>query len=209
MNYTSDEMDALTEVVNIGVGRAAAALSDLIGDRIVLSVPRVTFSTLNQIRKEAAEPHVDLDTSVIQDFEGPTSGRAVLAFPQSSALKLGQILADLDETPEELDFDLQDVLNEVGNIVLNGVLGSLSNLLHDNLQYTVPTLSQETSLAQLVKAQLSDEPGECSDDNRPVLVADAHFNVATRNISGSLLLLFDEGGIKAITDSLLGDEVSV
>ncbi len=206
MNYSSDEMDALTEVVNIGVGRAAAALSDLIGDRIVLNVPRVAFSTLNQIREEVSEPHVDLDTSVIQDFEGPTSGRAVLAFPQSSALKLGQILADLDETPDELDFDLQDVLNEVGNIVLNGVLGSLSNLVHGNLQYTVPILSTETSLAQLVKEQLGEDQGDTSDEDRPVLIADAQFNVATRNISGSLLLLFDAGGIKAITNSLLEDE---
>ncbi len=202
MNRAIEEADALTEVVNIGVGRAAAALSDLIGERIELSVPRVQLMTLAAIQPNGPHLEGDLDTSVIQDFEGPTSGRAILAFPGSSALKLGQILADLDETPTELDFDLQDVLNEVGNIVLNGVLGSLSNLLQDNLRYTVPSLSTETSLLQLVTSELSKH----SDDDLPVLVADTKFLVSARNISGSLILLFDAGGIKAITDCLLNEE---
>ncbi len=148
-------MDALTEVVNISVGRAAATMRVLIGDRVVLDAPRVTLSTLNRIREQSSNPHVDLDTSVIQDFDGVTSGRAVLAFSQSNALKLGQILNDLDGTPDEFDFDLQDILNKVGYIVLNGLLGSLSNLLHGNLRYTVPFLSTDDSLAQFVIEQLT------------------------------------------------------
>jgi len=202
MSYTSEETDVLTEVVNIGVGRAAASLNELIGERIELSVPQVTLCTLSEIQGNVREDRGELDTSIIQDFDGPTSGRAVLAFPGSSALKLGQILADLDEEPTELDFDLRDVLNEVGNIVLNGVLGSLSNLLQGNLRYTVPKLSTETSFWELVQRHLArDENGET-----PVLIADARFQVAARNIGGSLILLFDCGGIQAITDSLLNTE---
>ena len=202
MSYSPEVTDALTEVVNIGVGRAAASLNELIGERIELSVPQVTFCALSAIQGNEQLHGADLDTSIIQDFEGPTSGRAVLAFPGSSAMKLGQILAGLDETPTELDFDLRDVLNEVGNIVLNGVLGSLSNILQGHLQYTVPQLSTETSLRQLVDRHMRrDSSGDAT-----VLIADARFNVAARNICGSLILLFDCGGINAITDVLLQDE---
>ena len=34
------ELDALTELVNIGVNRAAASLRDMVGEQVVLSVPR-------------------------------------------------------------------------------------------------------------------------------------------------------------------------
>ncbi len=194
MNYTIDHIDALTEVVNIGIGRAAASLSELIGARIELSVPAVKLVRFSELAEESQE----LDTSIIQDFVGPTSGRAVLAFPEASALKLGQILAELDDVPAELDFDLQDVLNEVGNIVLNGVLGSLSNIVQGNLQYTVPVLTTETTLTQLAKPNLGE-----GEEDQPVLVADAWFEVAERNISGSLVLLFDSGGVEAITNALV------
>ena len=34
------ELDALTEVVNIGVSRAATSLRDMVGEQVFLSVPR-------------------------------------------------------------------------------------------------------------------------------------------------------------------------
>lgn len=197
MNYTADQTDALTEIVNIGIGRAAASLSELIGARIELAVPEVALVSFADLPPAITR---ELDTSIVQDFEGQTSGRAVLAFPEASALKLGQILADLDEAPTELDFDLQDVLNEVGNIVLNGVLGSLSNVANCSLRYSVPTLSTATSFAELAKSHLGEVTPE-----QPVLVADARFDVAERNISGSLLLLFQAGGIEQLTRSILED----
>jgi chemotaxis protein CheY-P-specific phosphatase CheC len=39
------EIDALTEIVNIGVGRAATSLRDMVGEQVMLSVPRVTTLT--------------------------------------------------------------------------------------------------------------------------------------------------------------------
>ena len=37
------EIDALTEMVNIGVGRAATSLRDMVGEQVLLSVPRVNL----------------------------------------------------------------------------------------------------------------------------------------------------------------------
>ena len=38
------EMDALTEVVNMGVSRAANSLRDLVGEQVFLTVPRAGHS---------------------------------------------------------------------------------------------------------------------------------------------------------------------
>ena len=74
------ERDALTELVNIGVSRAAASLRTMVGEQVLLSVPsvevvtRTTASVL--IREREAGPLV----AVRQDFRGAFSGQALLAF---------------------------------------------------------------------------------------------------------------------------------
>lgn len=43
LELTAMQIDALTEIVNIGVGRAASSLSDIIGAHILLKVPDVNI----------------------------------------------------------------------------------------------------------------------------------------------------------------------
>ena len=42
---TELELDALTELVNLGVSNAASSLHDLVDEEVVLSVPRVDIVT--------------------------------------------------------------------------------------------------------------------------------------------------------------------
>ena len=78
---TELEHDALTELVNIGVSRAAVSLRKMIGDQVLLSVPSVEIIS----RKEAAtlirEREIDQLVAVRQTFEGAFSGHALLIFP--------------------------------------------------------------------------------------------------------------------------------
>ena len=52
MPLTADQEDALREIFTIGIGRAAATLSELLGTRIEMAVPRVTLRVLDT----AAQP---------------------------------------------------------------------------------------------------------------------------------------------------------
>ena len=49
MELTAPQADALTELINIGYARAAAALSDLTGHRISLEVPEVAIHYIGEI----------------------------------------------------------------------------------------------------------------------------------------------------------------
>lgn len=201
MPLTLEQQDALTEVVNIGVGRAAASLCDLIDRPIELKVPRVCECSINSLRELGRGDHT-LDTSVAQDFSGSVNGRAVLAFPRSSGVLLASTLGEQQNGPEfqdELDLDLAGILEEVGNIVLNAVLGSMANLFQGELFYSVPRLESELSAAELIADFNAGE-----DDPDPTfLVADAHFRVAGSTIDGTLLLAFGMEDIQAKLDSLL------
>ena len=49
MNLTAVQEDALTEVINIGFGRAAASLSKLTGQRVQLEVPNIAMCPLDEL----------------------------------------------------------------------------------------------------------------------------------------------------------------
>lgn len=198
MILTDDQQDVLTELVNIGVGRAAASLSELVGKRIDLNVPRLVICD-----PETLETYLDangerLDTVLCQMFRGTVSGRACLAFPKTSSLKLGQILGDLDSLPDELDLDLTGILTEVANIVLNGVLGSISNMLESTLTYSVPELSINCEISDLLDTA-------CADSESPpttIIYADTRFEVAESKINGSLVIVFELGDLESALQTL-------
>ena len=48
------QIDALREVANIGAGHAATALSQMIGETIMISVPRINVSRLEEVEGRIA-----------------------------------------------------------------------------------------------------------------------------------------------------------
>ena len=193
------EQDAFTEVINVGIGRAGAMLSDLVSQRIELHVPEIRVCSIDELDELLAQNGELLDTSIFQDFRGPVNGRAILGFPRESGLKLGQILAGLEETPDELDIDLSGILVEVGNIVMNGVLGSIANMFHSNLAYTVPELSVTEGVMQLAQVDWLIRHA----DEHTVIYSDAHFSVSGTDVHGSLVLIFRLTEIERAISSLL------
>ena len=71
MQLTTIQTDALTELINIGFGRAAASLSKLTGHRVELEVPQVTMCPVGELSRTLA-PYIEGEiASVHQVFTGP------------------------------------------------------------------------------------------------------------------------------------------
>ena len=64
------ELDALTELVNIGVSRAAASLREMVGEQVMLSVPSVAIVTRDRRREIIGEREASRLVAVHQVFEG-------------------------------------------------------------------------------------------------------------------------------------------
>jgi chemotaxis protein CheC len=199
MRLTNDQLDSLTELINIGVGEAASSLSELVAERIDLRVPFVTVCSSRDAVATLRDRQADrLDTSIVQEFQGAISGRALLAFPRVCSLKLGQILTSVPDVPETIDLELGGMLSEVGNIVLNGVMGTISNLIGDRLDYSLSRLVVATDVTELIVDDSLVGPRDPA-----VLIADARFDIDRRNISGSLLIVFHVGSIERILGAIV------
>ena len=55
MNVSAEEIDALRELINIGVGRAAGALNDMVGAHVELRVPSVRLVSTADIKEVITE----------------------------------------------------------------------------------------------------------------------------------------------------------
>lgn len=199
MQLNEDQLDALTEIVNIGVGRGAASLHTLVDQKIELRVPKVRLCGLSELQAELDGADEPVDTSVVQGFEGAISGRAMLAFPRKSGIALAKLLAEDESDEDALEFDLAGILEEIGNIVLNGVLGSLANVFEEDFRYSVPELcigSAASALTRDVAAPTIGSEPTC-------LLADTRFELSEGQISGSLLLAFNTGELSALLNRLL------
>lgn len=191
--------DAFSEVINIGIGRAGSMLSDLVTQRINLHVPNIRVCSLAELDDLLSANGEMLDTAIFQDFQGNVNGRAILGFPRESGLKLAQILAGLDDVPDELDVDLSGILVEVGNIVMNGVLGSIANLFESSLDYSVPELSGTEGVLELARAKWLNR----NEEEQTVIYSDAHFEVSGTDLHGSLVLIFRMQEIEKAISRLL------
>ncbi len=132
------ERDALTEIVNIGVSRAAVNLRKMVGQQVILSVPSLELITRTAAAKLVRERDNDELIAVCQDFEGAFSGRALLIFPEASSLTLVRAVAGVALSGEEAVLVEDEALAETGNVVLNGCLASMANMLKKSLTLSLP-----------------------------------------------------------------------
>lgn len=134
------ELDALTELVNIGVSRAAAGLATMSGEEVTLTVPAVSVVTTAQAATMIGGGVEDRLIGIEQDYTGEISGRALLVFPEVNSLELVRAVAGAAVKPEEIPSMAPEALLETGNVVLQACLGSLANMLQRRLEISTPSL---------------------------------------------------------------------
>jgi chemotaxis protein CheC len=190
MELSPIQSDVLTEFINIGVGRAAGILNQMSRAHVELRIPELRI-----LRDEALNEHCrpiadKLLASVRLPFEGTLSGLTLLLFPPESAVSLVSIILGQENIPFDEDSLRIGTLEEVGNIVLNGVMGSISNFLGSELLYFQPDYIEDT-YANLIRA--ADGGSE-----RVFMLARTQFIVAEHLIEGEILVIFRLGSFHGL-----------
>jgi len=132
---------------------------------------------------------------VFLDFKGTFSGISAVVFPPDSAAVLVMLLTGEQEKSPELDAMRIEALKEVGNIIINAVMGSIANILTEHLIYSIPTYYEGPfeNLARLKRKRLHDE---C------ILLARTNFLVEKLNVEGDILLILEIGSLDALVESI-------
>lgn len=185
------ELDALTELVNIGVSRAANSLRNMIGEQVHLSVPTVSLVGREQAQAILREREESRLVAVHQVFEGDIAGRALLIFPERKSLELVRAVTG-GELPLEDIIDLeQEALAETGNIILNGCLASMANMLRRSLRVSLPEILRGEG-HELLNLEPPPDAGDV------IMFLYINFTVQQRDISGYIAMLMDMPSLNAL-----------
>jgi len=199
MNLTPDQIEGLRELVNIGVGKAAAMLNEMVQTRIYLQVPYIKVLFARDAKKELSRFGNDQLAATKISFNGAFSGTAILVFPSESASNLVAVITEEEPGTPDLDSIKAVTLNEVGNVVINGVMGSIGNMLKERVRYSFPIYMDDT-----IKGLLN--PSE-SDPYSTVLLANTRFTIKEHKVEGDIILLFEVGSFDVLISAI--DDMSM
>lgn len=187
VHITELQQEALKELINIGVGRGADVLNSMVHSHIELKVPSIKI--LEPDEMDQIFPNIESQelSAVEMKYRGNFSGSVEMVFPTSDASKLVSLVMGDDPHHEGMDEMRAGTLQEIGNVVLNSVMGAISNLFSFSLKYTLPVYLEGDVPKITAHMQQSEETSE----NTPVLIcAQTQFSIAQMEIQGTLVLVF-------------------
>ncbi len=88
IEFSELQKDAVIELINMGIGRAADALAQMINEEVQLSVPNVEFINYSELSAHLSSIDDNEPSVISQQFNGDFSGNALLLFPESSGMSL-------------------------------------------------------------------------------------------------------------------------
>ncbi|GLX68491.1 flagellar motor switch phosphatase FliY [Paenibacillus glycanilyticus] len=133
---SSIEQDALGEIGNITFGSAATALSTLLGKKVDITTPKVTFIKRDELANEFPKPHVAVSVQYVDGFQGINS----LVIKTKDA----QVIADLmlggegDVTLQELNEIHISAVQEAMNQMMGSSATSMSTIFNRFVNISPP-----------------------------------------------------------------------
>ena len=194
-NFSARQLDALREVANIGAGHAATALSQMTGQTIMISVPRLVISAVHEIPNHVAAKEEPV-AAVLLRILGDLTGMALLVLPQTTALRVAEMMARKPEgTFTEMGEYEQSAIREAGNILSSAYLNALAEFMGMVLLPSPPMLAVDLSDAILTSTYLAS-----SGDTDLVFVVESEFYLTEINeqLRGFFFLLPDNASLEQI-----------
>ena len=188
MEFTDLELDALAETFNLSLGEAAAMFSEMVREDIIISVPTVEILSRAVLLEQLQIQGNNRLCTIKHQFEATSDFKTntLLLFPEQGTLELVRRMLG-DSTPIEHITELeQDTLAEIGNIIMNGCMGSLANLFNNRMIGTLPDVAVTDTHNVLNTYEMNDM----------FLVARIGMSLSSKNISGLVLFIMDVNSIQ-------------
>ncbi len=181
--------DVVAELFNMGIGSATDALNKMVGEEVSLSAPKVIFLSRRKAAKQISEQGGTRISGVQEEFSGAFWGTALLIFPKDKSLDLVCALMQQNAPMAEFTSLEEEVLVEVGNVIINACLGTLSDVLGDEINTTVPSFLHGDCDSVLAGTADADDT---------VLQLHIDFALKDQDIQGFFVLRVDVGSVESL-----------
>lgn len=190
------ELDALREVGNIGAGNAATSLSQILGNKIDMTVPRARVLEFDEV-PELLGGQENVVVGVYLRVFGDIQGNIMFLLPTDSAERLIEMLMggmDEDGLAGEV---AQSAIMEVGNILTSSYLNALSSFSGLTVVPSTPSLAYD--MAGAILSTILIELSEVSDY---ALLIETEFIGDGKTIDGNFFMLPDLDSLHILLKSI-------
>lgn len=200
IHFTEEDKDFIREMMNIGAGNAATALSQMLKSPVDLKTPAVHIAPPPQISTLIGKPELVV-TCVKMNMVGNVIGQLFFIVPDKYKASLIEkaklaIPGSTEESPEA-DFS---VLEELGNIIAGVYLTSIHDFCNLNIYHTVPVIADDMLLSLLDETLATKTRAVQS-----LLLVENEFimsDISEKKIRTYFLIIPDAVSLKTIADSI-------
>lgn len=188
------QIEILKEVINIGVGKSAEVLNTMIQSHILLEVPEVKIIKYGEYN-DFIGYFEDANYAVITlPFNGDLNGFSKLIMSSDHAAKLVDAFIGKSDANMNMDSLRIDILSEIGNVIINAVMGTLSNMLNLHLDYIVPSYEQGARDIIIPEEMIKNESA--------ILFAKTQFKIEEFEAQGNFAVFFRVKSFNSLVEKI-------
>lgn len=197
-NISELQLDAIREGINISMGRAASTFSNMINEHIQLSVPRLQF-----VPSKDALDYLNINPEkemhyVFQKYESTYfTSDVYLVFAREESLELVKLFLGTETEIQEMPQLEQEAMTEIGNILLNACVGSLSNMLKSTIHGSLPEFKKGFA-RNIFSAKKIHEA-----DEEMLMIVFIDFGVESKAIHGYIVLVLELNSFEKFKTQIL------
>lgn len=152
VEFSSYEIDAVGEILNISMGAAATAVSELLNAKVWITTPQVNVVKAADLNYDRLEPAICVKIVYVSGI----SGQNMMVLKQDDVqLILNQLMGNPLVVSPDFEFDEMNIsaVSEVMNQMMGASATALSDLLGISVDISTPTpyLIEQTNFCQLAE----------------------------------------------------------
>lgn len=152
VEFSSYEIDAVGEILNISMGSAATAVSELLNAKVWITTPQVSVVKAADLNYDRLDPAICVKIVYVSGI----SGQNMMVLKQDDVqLILNQLMGNPLVVSPDFEFDEMNIsaVSEVMNQMMGASATALSDLLGISVDISTPTpyLIEQTNFCQLAE----------------------------------------------------------
>lgn len=196
-NLTEFQYSILSEIGNIGAGNAATALSDILADKVMMSVPKLEVIDTEGIVTILGGPENEL-VGILVDMTEDVRGMLLFLLDKDFICMLINVLLDrhIREFSDISEMDLS-AIKEIGNILAGSYITAISAMTGLAIRLSPPQIAID-----MAGAILSYPAAQFGIMGDKLLYIEENFLSGNNNIKSHLLIMPEIHSLDQIIKSL-------
>jgi chemotaxis protein CheC len=199
MTLTLEQEDALIEIGNIGMSKAARQLSNLLNTPIKITIPDISYMNITEMTKNRQFDHGKIYSFVSQTLSNDLDGAAALVFRREHAnLLMMAVVGVMPEfTQEEARACEQEAMLEIGNIIITSCVSVIANMLSKSIAPGLPVYNEDK-----IGSLLTDICLPISKTSQNFIAITTMLDTRTDQLSGHLFIVLTDKSAGILLNSL-------